>query len=184
MRRRAVDEKVEPFRARLHTAAGHALRDRLAAWAAGISRSGHTWPQLPQGIEDRSADVWEPLLSVADKVGGKWPKSAQSSAVALVALFTDYTNASLGLQLLADVRTVFGKSDWLPTAELLQKLHNLPESAWLDVGAKALTDRGLAVRLRDYGIKSKDIKIDAKANVVRKGYYQADFHDAWKRYLK
>ena len=33
MKRRAPGEKVEPFRHRVHKDAGHALRDRLAAWA-------------------------------------------------------------------------------------------------------------------------------------------------------
>ncbi|MBR7678598.1 DUF3631 domain-containing protein, partial [Streptomyces daliensis] len=33
MRRRARNEKVEPFRARIHEADGHALRERLAQWA-------------------------------------------------------------------------------------------------------------------------------------------------------
>ena len=36
MRRRAPNERVEPFRRRVAAAAGHALRDRLAAWAAAV----------------------------------------------------------------------------------------------------------------------------------------------------
>ena len=40
---------------------------------------------MPDGIEDRDADVWEPLLAVADAAGGTWPSRARVAAVALVA---------------------------------------------------------------------------------------------------
>ena len=77
MNRRAPGEWVEPFRARLHTAAGHALRDRLVAWANGARFTG--WPVLPDEVTDRAADCWEPLdrggrlgrRSVAGKRGSR-----------------------------------------------------------------------------------------------------------------
>ena len=77
MRRRAPGENVEPFRRRLEVAAGEELRDRLAVWAGSIfNRVRDTWPTMPDGIEDRNADVWESLLSIADAAGGDWPKQA------------------------------------------------------------------------------------------------------------
>ena len=86
MRRRAPHERVQPFRRRLAEAPGHALRDRLAAWSAELRRhAGNGWPEMPDGVEDRDADVWEALLAVANAAGGEWPARARVAAVALVA---------------------------------------------------------------------------------------------------
>jgi hypothetical protein len=30
-----------------------------------------SWPEMPPGVTDRPADVWEPLLTVADAAGGR-----------------------------------------------------------------------------------------------------------------
>ena len=40
-------------------------------------------PGAPEGIEDRDADVWEPLLAVAELAGGHWPERARVAAVPL-----------------------------------------------------------------------------------------------------
>jgi hypothetical protein len=28
---------------------------------------------MPEGVTDRSAEIWEPLLAIADTAGGHWP---------------------------------------------------------------------------------------------------------------
>jgi Protein of unknown function (DUF3631) len=182
MRRRAPSEKVTPFRRRVHAAAGHALRDRLAAWAAAaVDDMTAARPEMPSGIEDRDADVWEPLLAIADAMG--WSEHAAQAAVALVGASRD-AEPSLGLRLLADLRTVFSTStlDALPTAVILQRLIELPESPWGDLRGKPITDRELSKRLRQYGIKSKDVRVKGRDTPL-KGYSKEDLHDAWLRYL-
>jgi hypothetical protein len=76
MRRRSPSEVVEPWRLRINGSEADKLHDALAEWAA---RDAHriTWPELPTGIEDRNADVWEALLAVAD-----WPAGTGGSAPA------------------------------------------------------------------------------------------------------
>ena len=32
---------------------------------------------MPAGLEDRDADICEPLLAIADAAGGQWPKRAR-----------------------------------------------------------------------------------------------------------
>jgi hypothetical protein len=180
MRRRKPEEVIEPFRRRIHAAAGHALRDQLAAWAASTVRDmTEARPDMPQGVEDRDADVWESLLAIADSVGGDWPKAARDAAVALVAAAKE-SEPSLGIRLLADMRTAFGDADALATKTLLERLHAMEESPWNDIRGKALNDRSLAVRLREYGIRSKTLRI---GDVTPKGYERADFIDVWARYL-
>jgi hypothetical protein len=134
------------------------------------------WPELPPGIEDRSADVWEPLITIADAVGGDWPKRARDAAVALVTAGKE-VEPSLGVRLLANIREVLD-AEKLPTKVLLEKLHAISESPWRDLRGKPLDDRGLANRLRQYDIKSKDIRTGAG---TLKGYYRTDFQDAWVR---
>jgi len=81
MRRRAPHERIESYRRRVHQKAGHALRDDLAAWVSVIQAGlADVWPDLPAGIEDRNADIWEPLLAIADAAGGHWPERARCSA--------------------------------------------------------------------------------------------------------
>jgi hypothetical protein len=67
MRRRHAGEQVEPYRRRMHSTAGYALRDSIASWARAVNIE---WPELPNDVQDRDADVWEPLIAVADAVGG------------------------------------------------------------------------------------------------------------------
>ena len=86
MRRRAPGEMVEPFRRRVNGPDGDELRDRLARWAeTAVTPAINRYPVIPPSINDRDADVWEPLLAVADAAGGDWPQRARVAAVALVA---------------------------------------------------------------------------------------------------
>ncbi len=54
------------------------LRDRLSSWMVRDDLED-AWPELPEGIEDRNADVWEPLLAVADAAGGDLAASCPCS---------------------------------------------------------------------------------------------------------
>jgi hypothetical protein len=180
MRRRHADERVEPYRRRVHFHEGHQLRDALAVWAAGmVNELAETYPDMPEGVQDRDADVWEPLLAIADSLDGEWPKRAREAAVSLVSDAKE-AEPSLGIRLLADCKTVFGEADAIFTYVLLKALHELPEAPWSDLKGKPLNDRGLAHRLRQYGIKSKQVPT---GETTLKGYERADFIDVWKRYL-
>jgi hypothetical protein len=176
--RRKPGEKIVSFRRRLEIKAGSNLNGRLAAWAKQVGRA-IKWPEMPAGIEDRDADVWEALLSVADAAGGIWPSRAVKAALALVKEAQD-REPSLGVRLLADLKTIFGGEDHVFTEVILATLHGMTEAPWNDLKGRPLNDRGLATRLRQYGIKSKQVRI---GEVTRKGYSRDDFYDAWQRYL-
>jgi hypothetical protein len=174
MRRRAPGETIEPFRRRDEEAAGTALRKRVEAWARTIREDmARARPKLPATVTDRDADVWEPLLSVAEAAGSDWPERARVAAVALVALSKEST-PSLGLRLLADLRQVFGEADVLATETILTHLHALEESPWADIRGKPLDSRGLANRLREYEIKPKVVRI---GDSTPRGYERSAFQD-------
>ena len=180
MRRRAPSEKVEPYRRREHGPAAEELAIRLIMWAASVeSQVTGVWPKLPLGIHDRDADVWEALLAVADAAGGTWPETSRVACVALVAE-SKATTPSLGVQLLADLRKVFGGSDALSTDQILTKLIALDESPWGDLRGKPLDARGLSNRLRPYGVSPTSVRIGGS---TPKGYYKQSMWDSWIRYL-
>ncbi|MEW1680537.1 DUF3631 domain-containing protein [Streptomyces sp. NPDC093594] len=187
MRRRARNERVEPFRARIHEAEGHALRDRLAAWAERArDQVMGAWPEMPDGVTDRPADVWEPLLAVADAIGGHWPQRAREACVTLVKASKANDKGSLGVRLLTDLRDhVMVGIDRLPTVAILDRLNALDDAPWADLNGKPLDNRRLSRMLAEYmtadnePITSRNIKT---AGSVLKGYYATDLHDAWQRY--
>jgi hypothetical protein len=80
MRRRAPNERVEPYRRRDQIVEGENLRDSLSDWAAPlINEMALARPAMPRGIEDRAADCWEPLIAIADAVGSHWPDFARNA---------------------------------------------------------------------------------------------------------
>ena len=177
MRRRSPNERIEPYRRRLHSPEGYALRDRLAVWAEQFGLENY--PEMPDGVEDRAADVWEPLIAIADSAGERWAKRARVAAVALVALSMEST-PSLGVRLLSDLRTLFKGDTKLSTETILQKLCDIDEAPWGDLRGKPLDPRRLANYLRPYGVKSKTIQ---EGESRPKGYTAEDLFDAWDRYL-
>jgi hypothetical protein len=187
MRPRLNSEKVEPWRQRIHEPEAKNLGSQIVEWAR-MSVRDIRWPKLPPGIEDRNADVWEPLIAVADAAGGEWPGKARAAALSLVSLTRDKA-VSIGVRLLRDLRTIWGDARALHTADILAKLRELPESEWKGAEGRRspLSDRELAKLLSRYDIGSDDINIDGK---TLKGYWLTDrregkgiLSDAWERYL-
>jgi len=180
MRRRKAGENVESYRRRLHAPDGEVVRQHIVTWAAYIRDGiGSDWPELPPEIQDRDADMWEPLIAIADAAGGDWPARARKAAVTLVAASKD-VEPSLGVLLLSHMRTVFAESEKLSTDIILKRLHELPEAPWNNLKGNPLNDRGLAHRLRQYSIKPRVMRI---AETTARGYERKDFVDAWERYL-
>ena len=180
MRRRAPHEHVEPYRPRQHADEGDAIRERLAEWALKIgSDAGRAWPDLPDGIVDRLAEVWEPIIAVADVTGVTWPERAREAAVYFANIAGDRA-PSLGVRLLTDLKTVFGDRPAMFTEDVLAALNGMDEAPWGNLRGNPLDPRGIANRLRQYGVKSTTVRI---GDQVSKGYKAEDLFDPWQRYL-
>lgn len=182
MKRRAPDEHVDPFRERLARPDADMLRERIASWAALHAVTlERAWPEMPEGIVDRAADIWEPLLAVADAAGGEWPTRSRQAAVSICNARAQ-RDPTLGILLLADCRRLFDEQnvDRLTTEQLIQALTDLDEAPWSDLRGKPINPRGLARRLKKYDVRPGDHRFDEG---TRKGYRREDFHDAWTRYL-
>ena len=182
MRRRAPGEQVEPWRLRTCGPDADMLGERLAEWANTHRYDViSTWPQMPVGVEDRAADVWEALLAVADLAGGAWPTRARAAAVSMVERSQERA-PSLGVLLLRDLRQVFADTGAvrLASEEIIDRLVEMDESPWGDLRGKALDARGLSRRLSKYAVSPRALRDGSR---VFKGYAAEDLVDAWSRYL-
>jgi hypothetical protein len=119
-------------------------------------------------------------LAIAEAAGEDWPTRARVSAVTLVTEAAE-REPSLGIRLLTDLREVFAECDQMATSEILLRLTSLKEAPWADMKGRPLNDRGLATRLRQYGVKSRTLNLGG--DLRAKGYAQQDLYDAWERYL-
>jgi hypothetical protein len=189
MRRRRANQTVEQFRHRTATRRAKPLRDALTTWTRTISgRIGDAIPEMPDGVTDRSAEIWEPLLAIADEAGDHWPTTARTACAHFV-LNNGPQVRSTGIRLLADLRTVFRRhnTDRLATITVLGELHAMDESPWADLGGKPLDPRRLAKELGRYGVRAVPFK--DSTNTTVKGYVtypndrQLGLTDAWDRYL-
>ncbi|SEF13772.1 Protein of unknown function [Jiangella alba] len=184
MRRRSTSEQVEPWRERRHKAEAALIAKRLEEWSNFI-RPKLTEPEMPEGIEDRNADVWEPLLAVSDQAkhgfGKEWPLTSRVSAVSLVSLGGAEAQ-SLGVKLLDDIRNIFNSVsvDRVPSEWMITALNQLEESPWATMKGGSLDARRLAYHLRKYDIGPKQVRF---TDGSLKGYMRVDFEDAWSRYL-
>lgn len=180
MRRRAAGEHVEPFRLRRAEADAAHLAGRLEEWAArAVGRLEDLEPEMPDGITDRPADVWEPLVILGDTAGEPWTTRIRSAAVALNTERAQ-RDPSLGVQLLGDIRTALAGRDRISTEELVEALVGMDSAPWGDLRGKPIDARGIARRLRKYDVRPGDHRF---GEATRKGYLAEDLHDAFERYL-
>jgi hypothetical protein len=186
MRRRAPDEPIEAFRERDVERQAQPLRHELSAWAETVSDElANAMPTMPDGVVDRAAEIWEPLLATAEQAGGHWPATARAACEYFVK-HTSTTETSLGVRLLADLHELFTSRgvDRMTSAEIVATLTDLDEAPWADLNGRPLDNRRLAKELGRYGVVSKNIK--QPGGGVQRGY-RTDGPDGlaevWRRYL-
>ena len=152
-------------------------------WAAdNAERIRAADPDMPDGIFNRTADNWSPLLAIADAAGGEWPARARRAAQRAGTAPGD--EHSVNVQLLADIRAIFSERgvDRLPSAKLVEHLAAIEGRPWAEWKAgRSITANGLARLLGPFGIAPDTIRIGDR---TMKGYLLARFEDdAFKRYL-
>ncbi len=181
LRRKLPDEKVERVRNTSSSAFSNIGR-KLARFAEDNADAiSISEPKLPEQLNDRAQDNWEPLLAIADAAGGEWPQKARDAALKLSGVEDPTT--TVGTDLLADIKDVFvkGKLSRIRSQDLIMALCVNVELRWGTYNrGKQISPRQVAMRLAEYGITSKDVRFDAG---VFKGYEWSDFEDVCSRYL-
>jgi putative DNA primase/helicase len=186
MRRKTPREQVERLRESQIGAQLKPLRSQLARWALDHAQEIESAdPKVPEGLGDREADNWGPLLAIADAIGAEWPARARQAArTASGGIAVDET---LGVELLTDLHHVFGDADRLTTDEALRHLKEMEDRPWAEYGSdgrhggRGLTARGLSELLKPFGISPGSIRLPGGDKTL-KGYQRESFTEAWERY--
>jgi hypothetical protein len=188
MKRRRDDEEVDEFWEEEVETEAAPLRNALAAWVESVTdKISRGRPPMPAGVRDRSAEIWRPLIAIADAAGGHWPDTARAACVHFVQVAAaDRNGGGVRLRLLADLRELFTRRnvDELPTAEIVEALCAMDEAPWADLDGKPLDARRLANEVKPYGVTSKNVCLPGGKRP--KGYYvsgDGGLADAWSRYL-
>jgi putative DNA primase/helicase len=187
MRRKQPGETVQ--RLRWNSRHGETVKAHLQTVARALARWSFDHvhrlkdidPAIPNGLHDRAADNWSPLLTIANAIGGPWIEQANAAAVALS---TGETKTEpCGIEVLRDLEELF-KTDArerFPSQGLCDALALLEERPWGDFRrGKPISSAQLARLLREFGIQSQSIRTEAG---VQRGYYRDAFDDAFARYL-
>lgn len=181
LRRKLPHEKTE----RLRHAEDHLFEDlksKLARFSEDyLTQIKQARPQIPESLNDRAQDNWEPLLAIADLAGGHWPKLAREAALKLSG--EEAPVQSINNQLLGDIQEAFEIKgvERMHTRVLLEALYEDDEKPWATYNrGKPLSSRQLAKHLSGYGIKSKTLRIGYDN---AKGYDLEMFVESFARYL-
>jgi putative DNA primase/helicase len=158
------------------------LASKAARWTADhLEALRQADPDVPGALNDRQADNWRGLLSIADLIGAGWPTRARAAALALSA--ADEDAESIGVMLLADLKVIFdsagAESIW--TEDLPRHLHEMSERPWGEYGRqrRPITARQLAALLKPFGIVSRQIR---RGETNKHGFERAQFAEPWSRY--
>jgi hypothetical protein len=189
MQRKTRLEKCE----RLKNLDGTEIRRKCARFVLDHAEEiGRAEPAIPEDLNDRAADICEPLLVMADLVGGDWPAKARDAALGLTATAQEespITSLLLDLMvLLLNQRLVEGNG-WMEaqggarmfSRDLVAALNAGTDRPWMSMRrGKEITETWLSQQLRPYGIRPKTIWI---GETSAKGYLEEDIQETFRRYI-
>jgi putative DNA primase/helicase len=184
MRRLPTGERKAKLRRRVVRGLQEDLPRKCARWVADHSDSlRYARTEVPDELNDRAADHWEPLIAIADYAGGEWPTRAREGALRLQASVDADTDVNdRGSQLLADIHDLIAQDrfDRINMRSLCARLVAMDDRPWGDQKGKPLTTSALGRMLRTFGIDAKPQRSGAD---VAKGYDASQFSEAFARYL-
>lgn len=183
LRRRKPSDVLTRFHQESAREAATALVSEFIPWisrnrAALVDAAQDLPPRLPVGLTPHEQACAEPLLHLADLIGGSWPDRARCAISAVFQL----ADSSMTVDLLYDLRAIFnskGNPEYLYTSDILPELITLEHRPW--AGWNRNSGKRLGNLLRPLGITSRNRYLAADKNL--KAYFLTDFQDAWERYI-
>ncbi len=187
MQRKTPDVKCE----RLKKIDGTRLKRQCARFiqdhAAEIASAS---PEIPAVLNDRMADICEPLIVLADLAGGPWPELARQAMVGL----SESAQANDPIEtLLLDIQLIFTNMgvERAFSRTIVAALNRLTGRPWSEMrrgppsqsysaARKKINDQWLGRQLQPYEIASKTLRIGKE---LAKGYLATDFREALQRYF-
>ena len=178
MAQRKPEQVLEHYMPRLHEPLGLAIGEAMGSWARSVALDiASSWPDMPEKIQDRARECWEPLIAIADLAGGDWPERARAAAIELVLGNEAHPVLSPAQRVLSDLRTVWvGDGTSLPTSVVVQRLFALPDTPWARIWTDNNAPRELAAMLAPYGVRPVKVRDGER---VCQGYRRADLARVW-----
>ena len=180
LRRKKPSDILCRFHPRLAREDTITLVNQLISWArsnrSALEKAAQTTPpRIPPGLTPREQACAEPLLHLADLVGGSWPEKARTAINNVFQLAEETTT----VELLCDIRDLFysnNDSEYLSTQNILTALRELEHRPWSAWGRSS--GKKLGTLLHPLGITSRYLNEERC-----RGYYFKHFQDAWERYI-
>jgi putative DNA primase/helicase len=185
MQRKTIHEECE----RLRNLDTSHLREQFTRFVEQNANAIATArPAIPESLNDRAADIWEPLLALADIAGGDWPAKARRAAEGLTA--SAQGRSPIGA-LLFDIYAGIARkeSERIFSRDLVDWLNGFTDRPWLDLPGlrfvdsgkrKQMTELWLAQQLRPYGLRPRTIRI---GDNIAKGYVLDEMIEVFQRYV-
>jgi hypothetical protein len=174
MQKRASDEVVQRWNKRRSPKEAEPIRNALTCWTELIAEEAAEYePDLPDGVEDRDADLWEPPIIIGDLAGGHWRDRARVAAVTAVTGLAK--TPTEGVLLINDLKTVFAKHGWIDlyTAEILPGLVEV-DGRWAKLNEVRLRNM-----LNKFGVGPVQFR---RGKQNGRGYRKDHLADLWRRY--
>jgi hypothetical protein len=187
---RHVGGELQKLRLRQAREAAQPLVLRIQQWVARNlealkSSPPLTWDQFPNHLLPCYEDSLEPLLQIANLLGGEWPVRVRT---ALNKVFDLPDDATYVAPLLSDIQVIFdtqpdtGDDHRIPTGDLLECLNNLDARPWRSWNKGGpMTARNLARLLGRAGIRSRNQRHSSGGR--GRGYQYQDFVLPWENWI-
>jgi putative DNA primase/helicase len=177
MQRKMPGEKCERMR---HLDATE-YRQRCAEFVHEHSEAiARARPEIPSVLNDRAADIWEPLLAIADLAGGEWPQLAREAARQLSGVDDEMTLVGYFLK---DLRNwmVSKNLDRVLSRDIVAVFNPNHTRPWEDLRrGREINEWWLGHKMSELGIRSKSLRF---GELVGKGYEFHDIEAAFRRYV-
>jgi hypothetical protein len=185
MRRRRTDEKVGRFFYALAKREARPVLKEILLWTkTSRCRVRRHLRRDLEFLEDREAELWQPLFAVCEVAAPERLKELECTALRISGSKQSEEPADFAILLLKDIRDAFMKSgeERLSSSRLLVELNALEESPWLYwSNGRGFDARCLARLLRPFRIEPHNLRL--LSDSVCKGYQRDDFEEAWDTYL-
>jgi len=160
------------------------LKARCECWAdAQLETLMYARPNSPAGLHNRKREVSRPLFAIADAVGGEWPERVRQAVVRLFATRDTAPADDIKIELIADIREVFGDKPNVASVDLVQGLATMDDRPWATwgKGGSGINPNQLARLLKDFKLYPSTLRLADGRRL--KGYERAWFQPIWERYL-
>jgi hypothetical protein len=182
--RRLKTQQCQKYR-RQDRANAKPLHDALQDWSEGAAlpktlRESH--PQMPDCLSDRQEDIWEPLLVIADTIGGEVPELARAAARSLCS--NDDDESGSDTTYLVAIKKVVGQQARIKSRDLINGLweaDSLPARLMEDEKPNyKKIGHWLSKLIQSYGGKpARQLDFNGKND---RGYEAAELKETFERY--